>query len=99
MITEFNVYRSYRSKGFSHQMAWGISGASNAVKKLRNWLLVILFAFAYMYLISDKANAQENTYVAALEKTLATCMQDGLHEVWVGEDQYLCGAYKTGVKK
>jgi hypothetical protein len=103
MISAYKLYRQYIDRGYTSDMAWRMSGAERAAKKLQSILAAMIVAAVWIWAISEHADAAEvdmdKSYVSYLEKLAATCIQDGLHEVWIGDEQYLCGSYKTGVKR
>lgn len=98
----------YRSKGFNVKTALRLSATQNK----RIWAAVkfIIVVSAFVYLISDMANAtvatsdireetiSQNAEIEALRKIVGACVSDssagGLLKI--GEEYYLCGISPLG---
>lgn len=107
MLFDFIEAYKHHRRFFGVRQSFKYSGGDDlmdVVKKIAIWIVA---AIALIYLLSDLANAKETIeahqdetgYIQALQALANKCTAQGLNEIWIGKEQYLCGAYPTGVKK
>lgn len=69
--------------------------------------LVVVCALLLGFSINKLANAKpaarvdtsaKDAYIASLEKTLARCLSGGDNSLIIGDEIWMCGASRTGIK-